>query len=83
MTDLIDMDTVISKNCELKVGDYVFATVRGYPSWPARINKVEINNKSIYYRVTFFATNETARCSKKNVHEYQKNKHILGVTKKK
>lgn len=64
------------------MGDHVFATVWAYPSWPARINNIEIkSSESIYYRVTSFATNKTARCSKAFVWPNQENKVKYGVKK--
>lgn len=70
------------KNMELKEGDYVFATVRGFPSWPAKISKIEKKNTLNYFHVCFYGTYETARCSQSNIYSYQEHKNKLGMLKK-
>lgn len=42
------------------VGDMVFAKVRGYPAWPARISSIaDARPATLKYNVYFFGTAET------------------------
>ncbi|KAE8749906.1 hypothetical protein FOCC_FOCC003375 [Frankliniella occidentalis] len=58
-----------------KSGDKVFAKVRGYPFWPARIEACadETPNK-MKYHVYFYGTAETAICKAEEVIPYAPNK---------
>ncbi|XP_037959296.1 uncharacterized protein LOC119688703 [Teleopsis dalmanni] len=58
---------------EFQVGQLVFAKVKGYPSWPAKIT--QRNEKS--YGVFFYGTNETASMSAENIFAYEENKKKL------
>uniref|UniRef100_A0A1B6D4M2 PWWP domain-containing protein n=1 Tax=Clastoptera arizonana TaxID=38151 RepID=A0A1B6D4M2_9HEMI len=52
-------------------GDYIFAKVRGYPPWPAWIQKVDGENcNKIKYHVIFYGTNETAVCKSEDLYPY-------------
>jgi hypothetical protein len=42
------------------VSDKVFAKVRGYSAWPARIEAVVRDTKTAKYKVFFFGTNQSA-----------------------
>ena len=44
-------------------GDLVFAKVRGYPPWPARISSA-VDKKGQRFNVFFYGTYETAVCKK-------------------
>ncbi|XP_012229688.1 PC4 and SFRS1-interacting protein isoform X2 [Linepithema humile] len=56
-------------------GDKVFAKVRGYPPWPARVEKVsDPNSKNTRYNVYFYGTGETAVCKVEELHSYVENK---------
>lgn len=62
-----------------KSGDKVFAKVRGYPFWPARIEACadETPNK-MKYHVYFYGTAETAICKAEEVVPYLINKDKYG-----
>jgi len=47
----------MGKRIKFKAGDVVFAKVKGFPYWPARISKKLKNNK---FQVFFFGTYETS-----------------------
>lgn len=47
----------LSERSAFAVGELVFAKVRGYPRWPARI--VAINATNTQYDVEFYAENST------------------------
>lgn len=50
-------------------GSLVFAKVKGYPAWPARVIKQLKGNQ---YEVLFFGTYETAKLNKANLIYYDK-----------
>ncbi|XP_017091698.2 PC4 and SFRS1-interacting protein isoform X2 [Drosophila bipectinata] len=52
------------------IGDLVFAKVKGYPAWPAKITKC--NNKK--YNVYFYGTGETANIKLEDLFAYVGNK---------
>lgn len=56
-------------------GDKVFAKVRGYPPWPAKVEKVsDPNSKNAKYSVYFYGTGETAVCKVEELYTYIENK---------
>ncbi|KAJ8704601.1 hypothetical protein PYW07_011789 [Mythimna separata] len=55
---------------EYKSGDFIFAKVKGYPAWPARVQKP--NGKK--YFVYFYGTGETANLSPNMIFDYADNK---------
>ncbi|XP_011149480.1 PC4 and SFRS1-interacting protein isoform X2 [Harpegnathos saltator] len=56
-------------------GDKVFAKVRGYPPWPAKVEKViDANSKNAKYSVYFYGTGETAVCKVEELYTYTENK---------
>jgi len=59
--------------------DKVFAKVRGYPPWPARVDGVadETPNK-MKYHVFFYGTNETAICKQEELFSYMENRDKFG-----
>ncbi|XP_011640852.1 PC4 and SFRS1-interacting protein isoform X1 [Pogonomyrmex barbatus] len=60
-------------------GDKVFAKVRGYPPWPAKIEKVnDPNSKNAKYSVYFYGTGETAVCKVDELYTYNENKEKYG-----
>ncbi|XP_077275361.1 JIL-1 anchoring and stabilizing protein isoform X2 [Temnothorax americanus] len=60
-------------------GDKVFAKVRGYPPWPAKVEKVnDPNSKNARYNVYFYGTGETAVCKVEELYTYAENKEKYG-----
>lgn len=56
-------------------GDKVFAKVRGYPAWPAKIQGVvDQDTKHAKYNVYFYGTKETGLCKLEDLFEYVENK---------
>lgn len=55
---------------EYQAGDFIFAKVKGYPAWPARVHKP--NGKK--YLVYFYGTGETANLSPNMIFDYAENK---------
>ncbi|XP_060808677.1 PC4 and SFRS1-interacting protein isoform X1 [Amyelois transitella] len=55
---------------EYKAGDFIFAKVKGYPAWPARVQK--LNGKR--YFVYFYGTGETANLPPNMIFDYAENK---------
>ncbi|XP_014211274.1 PC4 and SFRS1-interacting protein [Copidosoma floridanum] len=65
------------------VGDRVFAKVRGYPPWPARIESVsEPNTKAPKYNVIFYGTRETGVCKFEDLFHYLENKEKFSKAQK-
>lgn len=65
-------------------GDVVFAKVRGYPPWPARVDAVadETPNK-MKFHVYFYGTGETAVCKADELYPYKEHRHKFGKPMKK
>ncbi|XP_041984901.1 PC4 and SFRS1-interacting protein [Aricia agestis] len=55
---------------EYKSGDFIFAKVKGYPAWPARVQRP--NGKK--YFVYFYGTGETANLAPTMIFDYAENK---------
>lgn len=64
---------------KFKSGDKVFAKVRGYPFWPARVEACadETPNK-VKFHVYFYGTAETAICKVEEIIPYAPNKDKYG-----
>ena len=59
-----------------QAGDLVFAKVKGYPAWPARITGQSTSGK---YNVFFYGTFETAALKRSELWPYtQENKEKFG-----
>ncbi|XP_024859567.1 PC4 and SFRS1 interacting protein 1a isoform X2 [Kryptolebias marmoratus] len=60
-----------------KPGDLIFAKMKGYPHWPARIDEVPdgaVKPSNIKYPIFFFGTHETAFLGPKDIFPYLPNK---------
>ncbi|XP_067143280.1 hepatoma-derived growth factor-related protein 3-like [Centruroides vittatus] len=71
----------MSSKVQYKSGDLVFAKVRGYPPWPARIEEAPPPGKKVprnKYPILFFGTYETAVLGSKDLFPYDKYKQKYG-----
>ncbi|XP_071373385.1 PC4 and SFRS1 interacting protein 1a isoform X1 [Centroberyx affinis] len=62
---------------DFKPGDLIFAKMKGYPHWPARIDEVPdgaVKPSNIKFPIFFFGTHETAFLGPKDIFPYQPNK---------
>ena len=62
-------------------GDLIFAKVKGYPHWPARIDDLPegaVKPPAKKYPIFFFGTHETAFLSANEVYPYEEYKHKYG-----
>lgn len=65
-------------------GDKIFAKVRGYPPWPARVEGVADETPSkMKYHVFFYGTNETAVCKAEELFPYVEYRDKYGKPLKK
>ncbi|KAG8183019.1 hypothetical protein JTE90_017106 [Oedothorax gibbosus] len=73
------------KKTSYKSGDLVFAKVRGYPPWPARVEQDAPAGKKVpknKYPILFFGTYETAVLSAKELFPYDNYKEKFGKKQK-
>ncbi|XP_070836608.1 PC4 and SFRS1 interacting protein 1a isoform X2 [Chaetodon trifascialis] len=72
-----DVRTNQSMARDWKPGDLIFAKMKGYPHWPARIDEVPdgaVKPSNIKFPIFFFGTHETAFLGPKDIFPYQPNK---------
>ena len=72
------------KNIQYNVGDLIWAKMKGYPHWPARIDKVEPGTKipNNKFPIFFYGTHETAFMQAKDLCPYKENKSKYYLPKK-
>lgn len=69
-------------NVKFLIGDIVFAKVKGYPHWPAKIHDIEGKDTKLpKYNVTFFGTNDTSKVKQTDLCSYLENKGKYGQPK--
>lgn len=71
------------KKYKFKVGEKVFAKVKGHPHWPAFISCIDTTTKIPKYNVIFYGTREHAWIKEIDVCAFLKNKSRYGLPNKK
>ncbi|XP_035916017.1 PC4 and SFRS1-interacting protein-like isoform X2 [Anopheles stephensi] len=68
---------MVASKKSFEVGDLVFAKVKGYPSWPAKVTSVE----KAKYRVYFYGTGETGKVKPEDLFPYEASKEKFAAEK--
>lgn len=68
---------MVASKKSFKIGDLVFAKVKGYPPWPAKITKIEKSKYNVY----FYGTGETANIKLEDLFAYSETKQKYATEK--
>lgn len=68
---------MVASKKTFKIGDLVFAKVKGYPPWPAKITKIEKSKYNVY----FYGTGETANIKLEDLFAYSETKQKYATEK--
>ncbi|KAG8242560.1 hepatoma-derived growth factor- protein [Homalodisca vitripennis] len=73
----------ISKKTSFITGEIVFAKLKGYPHWPAKITEIQTNDKnhSQKYKVIFFGDKNCADIKESDIYCYEQYKNLYGQPK--
>lgn len=67
--------------CKFKIGDRVFAKLRGYSHWPAIIKSVNDSSSILKYHVEFYGDHKTAWVKEIDTCKFLENKSLHGSPK--
>lgn len=68
---------MVASKKSFKIGDLVFAKVKGYPPWPAKITRLDKTKYNVY----FYGTGETANIKKEDLFPYETSKEKFATEK--
>uniref|UniRef100_A0A182QDH3 PWWP domain-containing protein n=1 Tax=Anopheles farauti TaxID=69004 RepID=A0A182QDH3_9DIPT len=68
---------MVASKKAFKIGDLVFAKVKGYPPWPAKITRIDKSKYNVY----FYGTGETANIKKEDLFPYETSKEKFATEK--
>uniref|UniRef100_A0AAG5DUQ9 PWWP domain-containing protein n=1 Tax=Anopheles atroparvus TaxID=41427 RepID=A0AAG5DUQ9_ANOAO len=68
---------MVASKKSFKIGDLVFAKVKGYPPWPAKITKIDRSKYNVY----FYGTSETANIKMEDLFPYEVSKEKFATEK--
>uniref|UniRef100_A0A182P4S7 PWWP domain-containing protein n=1 Tax=Anopheles epiroticus TaxID=199890 RepID=A0A182P4S7_9DIPT len=68
---------MVASKKTFQIGDLVFAKVKGYPPWPAKITRIEKSKYNVY----FYGTGETANIKKEDLFLYESSKEKFATEK--
>lgn len=68
---------MVASKKTFKIGDLVFAKVKGYPPWPAKITRIDKTKYNVY----FYGTGETASIKLEDLFPYEASKEKFATEK--